>query len=83
MFDFVNTRDTPLMTIKRLAPPLTPFRDMQYNPAERAVLLTSMAEGGSYELYVIPKEANAESMPCVYQVRAMILSWHATSRRHF
>lgn len=65
MFDFVNTRDTPLMTIKRLAPPLTPFRDMQYNPAERAVLLTSMAEGGSYELYVIPKEANAESMSCV------------------
>jgi coatomer protein complex subunit alpha (xenin) len=56
------------MTIKRNAPPLTPYLDMQYNPAERAVLLTSMFEGGSYELYTLPKESNAESMgisPCM------------------
>jgi coatomer protein complex subunit alpha (xenin) len=30
---------------------------MSYNPAENAVLINTDAEGGTYELYVVPKDA--------------------------
>ena len=36
-------------------------RTLSYNPAENAVLITSNVEGGSYELYVVPKDAAARS----------------------
>ena len=32
-------------------------RSMTYNPAENAVLINTDAEGGSYELFMIPKDA--------------------------
>ena len=31
-------------------------RTLSYNPAENAVLMTFDAEGGSYELHVLPKD---------------------------
>ena len=37
-------------------------RTLSYNPAENAVLLTSDVDGGSYELYLIPKDANGASV---------------------
>ena len=37
-------------------------RTLSYNPAENAVLLTSDVDGGSYELYLIPKDANGNSV---------------------
>ncbi len=33
-------------------------RSLSYNPAENAVLVTSDVDGGSYELFMIPKDAN-------------------------
>ena len=36
---------------------------MSYNPADNAVLITSDAEGGSYELYVIPKDHRGDPAP--------------------
>lgn len=38
-------------------------RTLSYNPAENAVLLTSDVDGGSYELYKIPKDARGDSTP--------------------
>jgi coatomer protein complex subunit alpha (xenin) len=38
-------------------------RTLSYNPAENAVLLTSDVDGGSYELYSIPKDARGDSSP--------------------
>lgn len=32
-------------------------KTLAYNPAENALLVTSDADGGSYELYMIPKES--------------------------
>ncbi len=32
-------------------------KTLAYNPAENALLITSDADGGSYELYMIPKES--------------------------
>jgi coatomer protein complex subunit alpha (xenin) len=37
-------------------------RTLSYNPAENAVLLTSDADGGSYDLYMIPKDANGATV---------------------
>ena len=45
------------------------YRSVSYNPAENAVLLTTDQEGGSYELFTIPKDANGSSV-----VRAPSLS---------
>ncbi len=36
-------------------------RMLSYNPAENAVLITSDVDGGSYELYVVPKDASRRS----------------------
>lgn len=38
------------------------FRGVSYNPAENAVLLTTDHDGGSYELFSIPKDANGSSV---------------------
>jgi hypothetical protein len=38
-------------------------RTLSYNPAENAVLLTSDVDGGSYELYKIPKDARGDNAP--------------------
>ena len=39
-------------------------RLLSYNPAENAILVTSDIDGGSYELYMIPKEANGGAQVC-------------------
>lgn len=44
-------------------------RTMSYNPADNAVLITSDAEGGSYELYVIPKDHRADPAPVSCSLR--------------
>ena len=33
-------------------------KTLSYNPAENALLITSDVDGGSYELYMVPKEAS-------------------------
>ena len=62
-YDFASTRDNPLISIRR--PGSTGAnqnpRSLSYNPAENAVLLCSDVDGGSYELYVIPKDSTGRS----------------------
>ncbi|KAI8321442.1 coatomer protein alpha subunit [Martensiomyces pterosporus] len=62
LHDFASSNDAPMVSI-RTAPAgqyLPPPRTMSFNPAEKAVLLTSDAEGGSYELYSLPRQFNGQ-----------------------
>ncbi|KAL7324145.1 hypothetical protein PS15p_210699 [Mucor circinelloides] len=43
------------MSVRKLGSQFVAPRTLSYNPAERAILLTSPYEGGSYELYRLPK----------------------------
>ena len=36
-------------------------RTLSFNPAENAVLVSSDADGGSYQLYIVPKDGRADS----------------------
>ncbi|KAJ1937014.1 hypothetical protein EC988_008017, partial [Linderina pennispora] len=60
--DFTNNNDAAMIAI-RSAPAgqyLPPPRSMSFNPAEKAVLLTSDADGGSYELYNLPRQFSGQ-----------------------
>jgi len=62
-YDFASARDNPLISIRRpgsMGLNQGP-RTLSYNPAENAVLLCSDVDGGSYELYIIPKESSGRS----------------------
>mmetsp|Transcript_9474 Transcript_9474/g.21710 ORF Transcript_9474/g.21710 Transcript_9474/m.21710 type:complete len:1277 (+) Transcript_9474:222-4052(+) len=61
MFEPASARDIPLLSIRRAAGPNGAPRTLAYNEAERGLLMCSDAEGGSYELYQIPKDASRAS----------------------
>lgn len=58
--DFSNNSDQSVLSVKRLGNQYTQPRTLSYNPAERAVLLTSTADGGIYELYTLPRDFTGE-----------------------
>ncbi|KAJ2895543.1 hypothetical protein IWW38_002280, partial [Coemansia aciculifera] len=63
LHDFSSANDAPMVTI-RTAPAgqyLPPPRSLSFNPAEKAVLVTSDAEGGSYDLYSLPRQFNGQA----------------------
>ncbi|KAJ3044580.1 hypothetical protein HDV00_001506 [Rhizophlyctis rosea] len=61
MYDYSTSNDTPLLTLRRTGPQPPPPRSLSYNPAEHAVLITTSAEGGTYELHQLPKDARGEA----------------------
>jgi len=58
MYEPGSGRDIPLLSIRRASGPSGVPRALAYNEAERALLLCTDAEGGSYELYQIPRDAS-------------------------
>ncbi|BBN03852.1 coatomer subunit alpha [Marchantia polymorpha subsp. ruderalis] len=62
-YDFDTGRDNPLISIRRTGSTGMNQgpRSMSYNPAENAVLICSDVDGGSYELYTIPKDTTGRS----------------------
>lgn len=59
-YDFTKNIESPtLETIKKLGSPWVPPRTLSYNPAERSVLVTSPADGGTYELIVLSRDGGA------------------------
>jgi coatomer protein complex subunit alpha (xenin) len=61
-YDYQSQRDNPLISIRRAGGAASNAgpRSLSYNPAENAVLINFDADGGSYELHVLPKDsANA------------------------
>ncbi|CAD7703860.1 unnamed protein product [Ostreobium quekettii] len=65
-YDFKTQRDNPVISIRK--PPAAGLnsgpRSLSYSPADNAVLLTSDVEGGSFELYTLPKDpSRGDSAP--------------------
>ena len=62
-YDYQSQRDNPLVSIRRAGggpPGASAPRSLSYNPAENAVLINFDAEGGSYELHVLPRDAGSQ-----------------------
>ena len=63
-YDFAkNVESPPMLSLKKLGSPWMPPRTISYNPAERSVLVTSPADGGTYELVNLPKDASGALEP--------------------
>lgn len=56
MRDLVGGSDVAVMTVRKLGSQYIQPRSMSYNPAEKAVIVTSAADTGIYELIALPKE---------------------------
>lgn len=64
MYDFQkNAESPPLLSLKKLGSPWVPPRTLSYNPAERAILVTSPADNGIYELISLPRDASGAVEP--------------------
>lgn len=58
-YDYQSQRDDPLIPIRRpgSSAPFSAPCSLSYNPAENAVLINGDADGGTYELHVVPRDA--------------------------
>lgn len=63
-YDFSKNVESPsILSLRKLGSPWSPPRTLSYDPAERAVLVTSPAENGSYELMHLPRDASGAIEP--------------------
>ncbi|KAF1809077.1 Coatomer, alpha subunit [Eremomyces bilateralis CBS 781.70] len=63
-YDFSKNIESPsMLSLKKIGSPWLPPRTLSYNPAERAILVTSSADGGSYELVALPRDATGAIEP--------------------
>ncbi|KAL4779808.1 coatomer WD associated region-domain-containing protein [Aspergillus varians] len=63
-FDFAKNIESPsLLSLRKLGSAWVPPRTLSYNPAERAVLVTSPTDGGVYELINLPRDATGAIEP--------------------
>ncbi|KAI9837852.1 MAG: hypothetical protein M1819_006786 [Sarea resinae] len=63
-YDFQKNLDSPsILSLKKLGPAWVPPRTLSYNPAERAILVTSPADNGIYELINLPRDASGAVEP--------------------
>lgn len=63
-YDFQKNAESPTMlSLKKLGSPWVPPRTLSYNPAERSVLVTSPADGGTYELVNLPRDGSGAIEP--------------------
>ncbi|KAL9594507.1 MAG: hypothetical protein Q9219_007001 [cf. Caloplaca sp. 3 TL-2023] len=63
-YDFSKNVESPsMLSLKKLGSPWLPPRTMSYNPAERAILVTSPADNGIYELVNLPRDASGAIEP--------------------
>src|SRR5690625_4086843 len=63
-YDFVkNVESPPILSLKKHGSPWIPPRTLSYNPAERAILVTSPVENGGYELIHIPRDSTGAVEP--------------------
>jgi coatomer subunit alpha len=63
-YDFAKNIESPnLLSLKKLGNPWVPPRTLSYNPAERAILVTSPTDNGTYELINLPKDSSGAIEP--------------------
>ncbi|XRM48358.1 hypothetical protein ABZX51_011283 [Aspergillus tubingensis] len=63
-YDFAKNVETPpMLSLRKLGSPWVPPRTLSYNPAERAILVTSPTDSGVYELIHLPRDATGAVEP--------------------
>jgi coatomer subunit alpha len=63
-YDFQKNLESPsMLSLKKLGSPWVPPRTLSYNPAERAILVTSPTDSGVYELISLPRDASGAVEP--------------------
>lgn len=63
-YDFAkNVESPPMVSLRKLGSAWVPPRTLSYNPAERAILVTSPTDGGVYELIHLPRDATGAVEP--------------------
>ncbi|KAB8073691.1 coatomer WD associated region-domain-containing protein [Aspergillus leporis] len=63
-YDFAkNVESPPMLSLRKLGSNWVPPRTVSYNPAERAILVTSPTDGGIYELIHLPRDATGAVEP--------------------
>lgn len=63
-YDFQKNAESPsMLSLKKLGNAWVPLRTISFNPAERAILVTSPADGGIYELIGLPRDASGAVEP--------------------
>ncbi len=56
-YDFTVGRETPILTLRKAG---TKARTLSYSAQDRALLISSDTEGGTYELYQVPKDGRGD-----------------------
>ncbi|KAG0154142.1 hypothetical protein PDIDSM_1522 [Penicillium digitatum] len=63
-YDFgKNVESPPMLSLRKLGSPWVPPRTLSYNPAERAILVTTPADNGTYELIHLPRDGTGAVEP--------------------
>jgi coatomer subunit alpha len=63
-YDFTKNTESPsLLSLRKFGSTWTPPRTLSYNPAERAILVTSPTDNGVYELVSLPRDATGATDP--------------------
>jgi len=57
--DLNTNQDSSIISVKKLGNQFTNPRTLSYNPAERAVIVTSPSDNGLYELVSLPKDVGS------------------------
>ncbi|CAG8565874.1 7824_t:CDS:10 [Paraglomus occultum] len=60
VYDFNSDSDTAVLSLRKIGGPYIQPRSLSYNPAEKAVIVTSPTEGGGYDLLHLPKDFSGE-----------------------
>eukprot|EP01100_Stratorugosa_tubuloviscum_P014823 TRINITY_DN813_c1_g1_i1.p1 TRINITY_DN813_c1_g1~~TRINITY_DN813_c1_g1_i1.p1 ORF type:complete len:1210 (-),score=610.19 TRINITY_DN813_c1_g1_i1:110-3739(-) len=55
-YDFNTYHDSPIIAIRKPTTLGNTIRSISYNPAEKYAIICSDSDGGTYELYTIPKD---------------------------
>jgi len=79
-YDCNNGRDLPIIAVKRSGTGGNNIQSVSYNAAEKAVLLTSDFDGGTYELYQIPKDGRNTENVEAKRGRGIAAVWVARNR---
>ena len=63
-YDFSKNLQSPsMLSLKKLGSPWVPPRTLSYSPKYQAILVTSPADGGTYELIKLPQDATGAVEP--------------------
>ncbi|KAG9287253.1 hypothetical protein G9A89_008883 [Geosiphon pyriformis] len=60
VYDFTDGSDSTLLSVRKIGSQFIQPRSLSYNPAERAIILITPSDGGTYDLLHLPKDTSGE-----------------------